>query len=608
LLAALAPASTAAFTAATSPTQKTVTSPLPLLVIALLSACLMHLVETGFAFPTFSTAVLFWAFAGLLVGLGRQSVASGEAETDRTAVARDPVQPAVETKSPIRPAKSRRGANQKRRDRPVEAPHGRSSRIFPSAIWPAALITMMLVPMINMFLVRYTYQGLSALDFISYALDPLRVGNEGQNIVAVLLLAVWLGSAFLLTSSGMSGGQGAGWLWRFIETALLSAGLAGCYSFWNASQLGGIGPLPGGTAEGWSLLKQADGYELLHWGSMAALLALVLAGGYACSGLTAAQLRKPATIGLLGGLAVVPVFWALLIDVWPACADISLRWAGVLHAQKVWPGCQEVFERAIKLRPKQFIYRSRLAQALREQAAAAGNDASYNQLNAQAEAALQAAKGVPGYNRGVWHLGELYLDWAQHETNSVRRLELAEKARSALQEALLWEPYNPPIWSDLAFVDFGVLHNEAEGLRENQKALELDPGCEQALGRLASFYAQKSAEVSDPAAKQSYMRKAAKYDALAAGNSRAPFPYLMARGDLLMNLKKWPEAIKQYREACDVAGKDEACRAHEMLARAYFAGGDGASAMTHLQLAIEQATPQQREALLELQKQFTAGN
>jgi tetratricopeptide (TPR) repeat protein len=579
-----------------------------LLVIALLSACLLHLVETGFAFPTFSTAVLFWAFAGLLVALGRQLGGLAEPEPDQTDVAQQPVGKVVDPKSQNRPAKSGWEASQKHREVALGARRGSLPGLLHCAIWPAALTTMVLIPMMNMFLMRYTHEGLSALDFINYALDPVRAGSAGGNIVPVLLLAVWLGSALLLTSPGMGLGRDSAWLGRFVATALLSAGLVACYGLWNGSQLASIGPLPSGAVEGWGLLKQAAGYESIHWTSMAVLLALVLAAGYACSGLPAAQLRKPATIGLLGGLAALTVATALLVDAQTACADISLRWASVLHSQKVWPGCQEVFERAIKLRPRQFIYPSRLAQALHEQAERTADDAGYNQLNGRAEAILQAAKGMPGYNRRAWHLGQLYLDWAQHETNLVRRVELAAKAKSALQEALLWEPYNPPLWSDYGFVDVVLLHNEAEGLREYQKALDLDSGCAEALGRLANYYFQKSAETGDPAAKRSYMRKAANYYALTGANSSAPFPYFMACGDLLMHLQEWPEAIKQYRVACDLAGNAEASRAYEMLARAYFAAGDRVSALKHLQLAIEKAGPQQSQALLELEKQFGGGN
>jgi Tfp pilus assembly protein FimV len=75
-----------------------------------------------------------------------------------------------------------------------------------------------------------------------------------------------------------------------------------------------------------------------------------------------------------------------------------------------------------------------------------------------------------------------------------------------------------------------------------------------------------------------------------------------------MDLRDWSEAIKQFQATCEIAGKDQASRAQEMLARAYLASGDRAAALKHVQLAIDQAAPQQKPALLELQKQFTGGN
>src|SRR5215471_12404023 len=61
-----------------------------LLAVALLSALIMHLVETGFAFPTASTATLFWAFAGVLVALERQARLLPHPDADASATVQAP--------------------------------------------------------------------------------------------------------------------------------------------------------------------------------------------------------------------------------------------------------------------------------------------------------------------------------------------------------------------------------------------------------------------------------------------------------------------------------------------------------------------------------------
>jgi len=220
-----------------------------------------------------------------------------------------------------------------------------------------------------------------------------------------------------------------------------------------------------------------------------------------------------------------------------------------MQSQKVWPAANDVFDRAIQLCPAEFIYRSRFALALREQAEAARDDAVSSRLMQQAQHVLEQSKSLAGYNRRDWHTAQLYMAWAMRETNQVRLTELAQRAKDTFKQALLWEPWNPPLWSDCAFVDLFLLHQEEDGLRENQKALEIDPTCEQALGRLGDFYAQKSKQASDAAAKRQYASDAVKYYRLATDNTGAPFAFLMAAGRLTLGLGDAKQAVDDFARA-----------------------------------------------------------
>jgi hypothetical protein len=562
-----------------------------LLIIALLSACLMHLVETGFGFATPSSATLFWAFAGLIVALDFRAAGAAQPAADHSIGQREEA---------ARPSKNKPENLSLRA--PV-APAGGNA--FQAALWPAALTTMILVPLINMFLLRYTPDRLSSLDFVAYTLAPFAPGSAGANLVSGLLLAVWCGSAFFLTIARFL--SGAGWARPFLATLLFSGSAMVIYALWNGAQLARIGPLPGGVAQAWNLVKQARGYEALYWMSMAVILILVLVCACGCCGLPPAQLRKPATAGLLAGLFALATAAAVAFDLPPVLADISARWAGMLDSQKVWPACLVVFERAIQLQPNQFFYRSRLSQALRDQAEAAQDRETWNQLNQQAAQVLEQSKSLPGYNRRAWHLGQLYMAWSQRETNAVRRLELARQARTGFEEALSWEPKNAPLWSDYAFVNLALLHNEEEGLRENQKALDIDPWCEQALARFAQFYSQKSAESTDPDAKRNYAAKAVKFYRSAADSTLEPFRFLMAGGFVSMRQRDWSAAIEQFSTASTNAANGQAVQAEEMLARAYLADGNQAAALKHVQLAIANAGPREKPALQQFERQITSG-
>jgi tetratricopeptide (TPR) repeat protein len=554
-----------------------------MLVIALISALVMHLVETGFAFPTAATATLFWSFAGLLVALRHQTAAMAS-QLGSELPTQVPFSAAAAVGSPSASTAKSKGrtpkhqkSGQRVEDRAATPGQRVRSNPFGAALWPAALTTMILVPLINMFLLQYTHQGLSSLDFITHALDPGRPVNAGRNVVPELLLGVWLGSAFLFTAPPSVSAPASGWSGRYFGALLFSGGGGAVYALWNAAQLARIGPLPKGSAEAWNLLNQTRGYETLYWVSMAVILVLILLCAYACSGVASSRLGRPAAAGLLAGFGALAAVGAIVIDLRPASAGIALRWAGVLGPQNAWPASREVFERAIELQPRQFIYRSRFSEALREHAAVARDDAGWSLLFKQAEDVLQTAKGVSGYNRGAWHLGQLYVIWAQRETNSDRRLQLVRQAKASFEEALSWEPKNPPLWSDYGFVDFDLLHNEQEGLRENQKALEIDPSCEQALSGLADFYAQKSREARDVETRRFYALIAVEFYAQAAGNSPIPFPYLMARGTVLMSLQAWSSALDQFSAACNIANKEQASLAQAMRDRASAAAGKRAT-------------------------------
>jgi len=190
------------------------------------------------------------------------------------------------------------------------------------------------------------------------------------------------------------------------------------------------------------------------------------------------------------------------------------------------------------------------------------------------------------------------------ETNQVRVTELAQQAKDTFKQALLWEPRNPPLWSDCAFVDLFLLHKEEDGLRENQKALEIDPTCEQALGRLGDFYAQKSKHASDAAAKRQYASEAVKYYRLATDNTGAPFAFLMAAGRLTLDLGDPKQAVDDFTRASKAASTEEVWKSEEMLTRSYLALTNKAAALEHLERAIAKAAPEQKPALLELEKQI----
>jgi tetratricopeptide (TPR) repeat protein len=284
-------------------------------------------------------------------------------------------------------------------------------------------------------------------------------------------------------------------------------------------------------------------------------------------------------------------------------ADVCYRWALALHGQRAWPAANAVYEQAIRLYPREFIHRSGFARALQEQASTTPDESKYDALMRQGEEVLKTGSSLPGYNRHRWHLGHLYLKWAEHRSEPATRKQLAEQAKKSFQEVLEWEPKNPLVWSDVGYVDLTLLQNEAEGIQESQKALEIDPTATEALIRLARFYEQKGSRLDGADVSRENLAKAANYYERAGGTSKTPFALWMTGGNLYMRVNSWNDAARSFALASRVATSMQVVKSEEMLARAYLALTNKTAALEHLQFAISKASETERENLVKLLKQ-----
>ena len=73
-----------------------------------------------------------------------------------------------------------------------------------------------------------------------------------------------------------------------------------------------------------------------------------------------------------------------------------------------------------------------------------------------------------------------------------------------------------------------------------------------------------------------------------------------------MQIREWPEAIKDFSSAAKAAPPKEAWKAEEMLARVSLAVTNKAAALEHVQSALDKTDPQHKQALLDLARQVEA--
>jgi len=449
------------------------------------------------------------------------------------------------------------------------------------------------------FLVSNAQQPLSALAILAHALRPAPVSG--------LLAVAWVGCAFALTVDWFITGRVARWLGVFIGALVLSGVLALAYAYLIAGQLAVIGPMPTAAALPDPLLRQAVGYETVYLTFMAASLGLVLFGGLAASAAVVQAGAKSSKSGIAVALVALACIAATgyVVNLKPVLGDVSLHWAETLHIVKVWPGCVSVYARAVELEPDNHHYRDRLARVLVEVAGASSDETTLNSLMSQATTVFKECDELPGYRRNSWYLGRVYMIWAGHEKEKDRKVELARHAIGALERALKWEPANPLIWSDLAQVDLQLLDQEAEGMRMNRKALEVDPRCEVAYTVLGEFYVRKSREAADPDERKKFTLQAIAAYSSAADASSGRFTYHVTRGNLYRSLADPEHAVSCYMEAVKKAPAEERWRAEALLARAYLECQDKPAALKHIQLAIQKAPVEQLQVLFDLKRQIT---
>ena len=597
LVAGLAAYPVAARVVAAGSSQPALLSePKTILLAALLAALAAHFIETGFGFALGTTTTLFWIYAGMILVLVHFTAPA----TVVAAAASSP----VETGRPAQGKPARDQAKRKVENQPASKTiHWANHQ---AALLSAIITSFIVLAMIFVFVHAYASRPLSASDILTRSLLQLNRATGASLVMLLVFLGVWLGSTFALTGAESLLGGGKRWVGQFWFSLLLSGGAVGIYGVAKAWQLSAIGPLPGLSTSARTLLRQSAGYETLYLVFMAVNLGLVLLGAVVCAwGAPQAQgnlSKRGVVVGLAGLLAALGA--AFFINLKPACADIAFKWAEAVHARKVWPAATEVYERAIRMNPGVFQYRSQLASCLRDQAEASGDEADFNRMMAQAEQIHLEAPKLFRFSRSAYRLGDLYVLWAAREADPARKLELARKASQAFDRALLFEPYNPLIWNQSALVDLMLLHQEETGVKKNQRAIELEPRMERARGVFGDFYANKSAAAQTKEDQQRYARQALEHYSMAASNAielgNSPFAYFVTQGNLCLGLNDTNQAVAAFLAATQTAPPGDVWRTEEMLARLYYDLSNKPAALEHVQAALEKAPADRQAALLQL--------
>jgi len=559
------------------------------LILALLAALAAHIVETGFAFPVAASTTLFWLFAGAILALcGLDGFFPSLSFADSTAA----------TNTPNQPQQAKRGKFTQPGQRVT------TRALFEQAITPTIIASIMLCSLLFSFVLIYSRRPMSAMTLLSRALTELESGRNDVFVLPILLMAAWLAPILALAMNNVLAGKR--WMARSFLALSFSAVIAAIYALFKGWSLAKIGVFPGRGVSQQVILAQSIGYESVYLFFLIVLTVLLFALGWGCCP-EVFQVQKPSHLlfaaGILGLFAAGAIAW--LAGFRLTRANVCYQWGEVLVSQGLREEAVPVYERAIRLDPGVFIYRSKLARTLREQAETSSDFILSEKLFRQSELIYLEAQKLSILNRSHYHLGELYLEWAFQETHPPTRHELSEKARAAFARALVFEPKTEFVWVQAAVVDMLLLKQEAAGEEKLRHAWSLP-----LAGKLIEFgeyYTHKSRASRHPELKTFYARQAITYYNMAATNAALPriqrYTGYMASGELNLTLGNPQQAQTAFAAAAEFASQEDVWMVEEALARASIAMKDKTAATQHIQRAMQSAPVYQQQTLKKLLEQ-----
>jgi tetratricopeptide (TPR) repeat protein/O-antigen ligase len=529
------------------------------LLVAILAALVSHLVDMSFGFDTAATLILFWTYLGVIVAVVSRPALGLASSTSPAAAPAANEHPGAEVESLSREWSQR----DIRRS--------------------AAITALLMAALLFAFIQVYWFDPLSAFSVLKISLTQLDVGHRNNPVLLPLLLLAWgaCSLAFAL-NEGRRNPQRSWWP-AFFRVLVISGLIAGGYAWVKAFQIAALGPVPDAYEPAGRALRQGTGYFCICLVFLAICLAFLFWIGWLSSrGAPPARTAGPVIAAGLGSAVLlgVLVWFTTVRFLW---ADSYCRWGDLLGSVGDEVASAEVLRHTMALDPRPLVYRGFYQQILIDLAGKSSDEAGRNERMREAERALLAGRGAD-LDRGPYTLGELYLEWAAIEPDPAVRLELAKKAASALDEALLLEPRTEMIWRDSAADDILFLGNQDSGHEKLHHAADLVRNQDQA--QFAAYYAARCRRVKGMLLKREYGRDATEYydhalsDAAAMGASTAPLQ--MAKGTLTFELGDAREAIACFDEAAKEGTDAEKSQAEAALAKIYASQGNMEAYLAHL--------------------------
>ena len=555
-----------------------------LLLLALLGTITAHYMEVNFGIAIVSTRTYFWILAALLVSIG----------TGRLSLAPQPV-PAPQ----VTPPTSGRKRRKKRTSR--NAPrHPLPESPWNATFWLYALLlafifaTLAYEFIINMPVGTYLTDRAGEILTNSLFTRIYRSQRVSNPQLFFMLLFVWVVSALVLTGEVLRDQAHRTWeAWLKGFGVYTGAAWGGFFimALWQAHW----------HARAARLQVQASRYpEVIlqladHMASFPVAYYLLLFLTALLGGIVLGWTRDPAVrwVSRAGswGLALVGGVFLLYMGFGPCLrpvqADIYFKQAKAFERARRYPQAEAIYQRVLKLAPREDYYYLFYGKTLLEHAQAVQDPAERERLLSQAEEILLRAQELNPLNADhTANLGRFYVTRARMTSDPERRRAYLEKAIHYFAQAVALSPNNARLRDEyaIALLQAG---REKEALRELHKALEIDDTYYLTYFYLADYFRSRK-----------QWEKAAYYYEEALRRNPKDVSILSGLAYVYAQLGDLDKAIEYNLKVLERKPNDYASLRN--LAILYQRKGDLAQALHYARLALRVAPEKERSALEQL--------
>lgn len=560
-----------------------------LLLIALLSVFVAHLIEINFGIAIVVTRTYFWLMAGILVIL---------------------VQPLSEitvVETAPSPAKIGEKKRKKRTEKflPQVSAENRLSNRLPALQYGMILALILIV--IGFDFINSSRLGSQPFQIIWESFTQLRADQITSSPGVLLLIALTciIGSVIFLSEHfhlEHTTDLILDWLTIIVSGIMLTF----LYWFAHATALAAI--TASQVTNMTEVLGRVNSYEGLlsnfyFWFFIAfGLLALV----FYLIDLPKIQSNLGSLIALLSFFFGI-LLWVLVVNqsnVRVIKADIDFKLAEPFAKEGTWPVSIEIYKHGIELAPREDYYYLFLGRAYLEQGKSIEDAQQRDAFFSQAENDLLTAQKLNPLNTDhTANLARLYSMWSIYTSDSELKQKRFEQSNIYFQKALSLSPHSSRLWDEWAVLLMNNENTRQDALKKLFQAYELDPTYDWTAYLFGEYYAALAKRTTGQEETDAIINAISNYQKAAnlTADTSLKVNYLLTLTQFAVDQNQIKVAIEALHQIISyVPNSSETWKYENLLAQLYFGSGDRTQALEHAQRALSICPQDQKQQIEEL--------